>query len=166
MAKDKMGWSKIEVFPVKVMKKVAAFHVPAFRKRVKRGLDAKGRTFKPYDPSYVEYKASRFRSKRTGKRIESMAEKHIKSTRMHPPDLMVTGDMMMNLKRKKQAKDYYIIGFNGEEAARVGYNKNMGRDIVSDIPNSEKAIITKLLANEMEKQFKRKLKNVTITIGN
>jgi len=168
MARKEPGFKKIEVFPVKVMRLAAVKHIPFFKKRVQRGVDGKGRKFKGYTSSYAEYKRTRFKSKRDDgpNRIASMSEKSISSTRTHPPDLTVTGDMLRNLKRKKQGKDFYTIGFTGEDAQKVDYNRQMGRDITNDIPNKEKDQITKFLAKEMDKQFKRKLKDITITVGN
>lgn len=160
-----MGFHKIRVFPKQVMRKVMALHHTAFVKRVRRGLDAEGHTFKSYSKSYIEYKSTRFKSKRTGKRIPSMAGKSIESTRTHPPDLTVTGRMLTNLKQKKYTKDMWQLGWTGEDAQKVGYNEDNGRDITSDIPNFEKKILTKQLAKEMEKQFRVKLKDVNITIG-
>jgi len=166
MPRDKMGWHKIKVFPKSMMAKLAVNHIPFMQNRVQKlSMDYKGHTFKPYDPSYVEYKASRFKSKRTGKRIPSMAGKSIKSTRMHPPDLTVTGMMLKNLQRKRYDHKSYVIGWTGEEADKVEYNKNMGRNIIDDVPNREKKFLVKLLEKDMMKQFRTKLKDVNITIG-
>jgi hypothetical protein len=175
MPRKEPGFKKIKVFPKSVMRLVAVKHIPVFKKRVKRGIDGDGVVFDAYTPEYQQYKASGFKSqkhKRNRKgqlksigKIKSMKGKSISSKRIHPPDLTVTGDMMRNLKRKKQGKDFYTIGFTGEEAAKVDYNRRMGRDITNDIPNQEKGFVTKLLAKEMDKHFKMKLKDVTITVG-
>lgn len=160
------GFRKVEIFPKRIMQLLGAKHIPIFIKRVKRGIDAKGRVFTPYDSEYAEYKASRFRSKREGNsgRIPSMAGKRIKSTRTHPPDLTVTGNMLDNIKRKRYAKDHYTIGFTGEQAEKVDYNARMGRDIASDIPNKEKQQLVRLLSKDMKKYFRTTLKDVTIYV--
>jgi len=161
------GWSKIDVFPKSFMRLLAAKHIPFLKKRVKRGLDYKGRVFKPYDPEYVEYKTSRFRSKREGNkgRIKSMKGQRISSTRAHPPDLTVTGQMLNNLSRKKYSKRHFTIGWVGEAAEKVQYNKEMGRNIMDDIPNREKRFLIRLLGKAMEKQFKTKLRDINLTIN-
>jgi hypothetical protein len=167
MPKDKMGWHKIKVFPKAMIRLLAAKHIPVFKKRVQKGIDGDGKRFKGYTKSYRKYKRTGFKSFRgTGKRIESMEGIVLSSNRGSPPDLTLTGDMLKNLKRKKFDKDSYIIGFTGEDGDKVEWNKDMGRNIIDDIPNQEKKFLVKLLDKQMQKQFKRKLKNVTITIGN
>jgi len=169
MSKNDGGWSKIKVFPKQMMGKLASVHIPFLKKRVQRGLDYRGKTFKKYDPNYAEYKASRFKSKKTGKRIPSMAHKKISSTRIHPPDLTVTGDMLMNLTRKRYDTKMYQIGFTGEEADKAEYNEKNGRIMYKDdpggIPKRERKFLINYLNRQMKKQFKMKLRNVNITIG-
>ena len=160
------GLKKIEVFPKSVIYKVMMQHIPIFKKRVQRGVDGKGRKFKSYTKSYSEYKGSGFISKREkGGRIESMKGKKLLSSRISPPDLTVTGEMLGGMSKKGYGKDYWKMGWTGEQSEKVDYNRRMGRDITNDIPNTEKKQICDLLAKEMDRQFKIKLKDVTITVG-
>jgi len=163
VARDKMGLSKIKVFPVPAMGRIALKHIPVFKKRVKGGIDGDGNRFKPYTRSYADYKSTSFKSRITGKRIPSMKERPT-STQISPPDLTVTGLMLRALKRKSYKNDNYVLGWKGEEAEKVQWNEEMGRDIISEIPDKEKAFVAKLLEQEVGKEF-RKLKNVTITVG-
>ena len=160
---DKMGLSKIKIFPVDVMGRIANEHITAFNKRVEGGIDAKGKKFKSYTPSYAEYKRSGFKSKRTGKRIPSLAQGSL-DRQTNPPNLKLTGLMMRNLHRKSYKKDHYVIGFTGEPAEKAQYNEAMGRDIINNIPDKEKKFIVDRLEKNLGIQF-NKLKNVTITIG-
>jgi len=159
-----MGLSKIQVFPKSVMAWMATQHIPVFRAMVQGGLDYKGKRFKMYSTKYADLKGNRFVSDITGKRYKYPKER-ISSTQVHPPDFTLTGLTLQNLKRIGYTKTYWTIGFRGEPAEIVIGNKKRGRNIIDDLPDKEKAFLTKLLAKQMDKQFKAKLKNVTITVG-
>ena len=159
-----MGLSKIQVFPKSVMAWMAVRHIPIFKKRVVGGIDGKGKRFKVYTRQYMESKSDGFKSKRTGKRIASKKQVAL-NTQVFPPNLTLTGLMLKNLSRRKYDKTSWTIGFNGEPAEKAQGNKEQGRNIIDDIPKKESDALSKLLAKQMDKQFKTKLKNVTITVG-
>lgn len=161
---DKMGFSKIELFPKSFMRWLAARHVPVFKARVEGGLDYKGKRFKIYKTDYAILKGSGFVSDITGIRYKYPLAP-ISSKQAFPPDLTLTGHMLRNLKRRSYKKTEYVIGFDGENAEKVQGNKDNGRNIIDNIPNKEKDFLLKLLGEEVEKQFRTKLKNVTITVG-
>ena len=161
---DKMGFSKLEFFPKSFMRWLAARHVPVFKKRVEGGLDYKGRRFRGYTQKYREVKARSFTSKDTGERYK-YPRAPISSNKVTTPDLTLTGHMLRNLKRRSYNKTEFVIGFDGENAEKVQGNRDSGRNIIDDIPNKEKDFLVKLLGKEVEKQFRTKLKNVTITVG-
>ena len=106
--------------------------------------------------------------KRTGARKYQPKQKAYKGVatnrQVYPPNLKLTGQMMRNLKRTWSGKHGYRISFRGEAGDKVQWNKEMGRNIIDNIPEKEKRFLCKLLNKAMEKQF-RKLKDVTVTIG-
>jgi len=157
------GFRKLEVFPESVMRWMATQHIPFFKKRVVGGMDGKGQRFKIYTNKYMIAKSDGFKSSRTGKRIPSMKQVSL-NTQVFPPNLTLTGLMLKNLKRTGYNKTSWTIGFRGEPAEKAQGNKEQGRNIIDDLPNNEKAFLVKLLAKQMDKQF-RKLKDVTITVG-
>jgi len=159
-----MGFSKIELFPKSFMRWLAARHVPVFKKRVQGGLDYRGKRFKPYKMDYLVKKSNDFISEHTGIRYK-YPRAPISSNQVYPPDLTLTGQMLRNLQRTKYSKTDYTISFRGEAAEKAQGNASQGRDILSDLPNKEKTFLVKLLSKETEKQFRTKLKNVTITVG-
>jgi hypothetical protein len=160
---DKMGLSKVKLFPAAAMGKIANLHVPVLKRRVQGGLDGYGKRFKIYTRQYMEAKSDGFKSKRTGKRISSMKQRSL-NTQVFPPNLTLTGLMLSNLKRRFYNKREYKIGWDGEAAEKVQGNADNGRNIIDEIPDKEKTFLVKLLEKEVGKQFK-KLKNVTITVG-
>ena len=160
---DKMGLSKIQLFPKAAMRKMAGFHVTILKKRVQGGVDYKGRRFKGYTDKYAELKRRRFTSEITGKQYK-YPRAPIFSTKVSPPDLTLTGDMLENTQRTGYSKTWWEIGWRGEAAEKVQGNKDNGRNILDDLPNKEKDKLLKLLAKEVGVQFK-KLKNVNITVG-
>jgi hypothetical protein len=165
---DKMGLSKIKIFKRSVMRLAASKHIPIFKKRVRRGLDKDGNVFKSYSAKYAKLKGGGFqRTKQKkgggGGRLKSAQGMSIASKRTHPPDLTLTGEMLRGLRRKKEGKDYYIIGWTGDAGDKAEYNEANDRDIINDIPEKEKKFIANLLEKNLKKQF-GKLKNVTIRI--
>ena len=160
---DKMGLSKIEIFPKSAMRLSAARHITIFKKRVQGGLDYQGKRFKIYTNKYMTLKSNKFVSEKTGKRYK-YPRAPIASNQIFPPDLTLTGAMLRNLRRRSYSKTDYVIGFDGESAEKVDGHQNRGRNIVDNIPNKEKAFIVKLLGQNIDRQFK-KLKNITITVG-
>lgn len=163
MAKEP-GFRKLEVFPKNVMGWMATQHIPVFKKRVQGGMDGKGRRFKTYTSKYSDLKGNRFVSDVSGKRHKYPLAR-IDSTQVFPPDLTLTGLMLANLKRRKYDKVSWTIGFNGEPADKAEGNKAQGRNIIDHLPKKETDFLAKLLAKQMDKQFKHKLKDVTITVG-
>jgi hypothetical protein len=161
---DKMGLSKIQLFPVRVMRKIGAFHNTEFKKRVERGEDKDGRKFPGYTKRYADLKARRFTSE-TGKKYK-YPRAPIVSTETGTPDMTLTGHMLRNLQLDvaKTKKTQWVLKLTGEHAEKAIGHKKRGRNIIDDIPNKEKDKLVKLLAQEAGIQFK-KLKNVTLTVG-
>ncbi len=160
---DKMGLSKIQLFPKAAMGKIGNLHNTIFKKRVERGEDYKGRRFKPYTMDYLVKKSNDFKSPVTGEKYK-YPRAPISSNKVYPPDLTLTGHMLRNLTRRSYSKTEWKLGWRGEEAEKVQGNADNGRNIIDDIPDKEKNILVKLLAKEVGVQFK-KLKNVTLTVG-
>jgi hypothetical protein len=160
---DKMGLSKIQLFPANEMARIANLHIPVFKRRVQGGIDAYGRRFKIYTNKYMTLKSNKFKSEVTGKRY-AYPKARISSGQVYPPNLTLTGFMLQNLKRRSYNKHEYVLGWTGEEAEKVQGNADNGRDIISDVPNKEKDFIIKLLGKAVDKEL-RKLKNVDIYVG-
>jgi hypothetical protein len=161
--KDKMGLSKIQLFPKNAMRKIGALHNTIFKKRVEGGLDGKGKKFKGYTSKYAKIKSRGFVSEITGKKYK-YPRAPVASTKTSTPDLTLTGHMLRNLKPGKYSKTEWSLQFTGEHAEKVQGLADGGRDIINDLPNKEKDQLLKLLAKEVDVQF-RKLKNVNITVG-
>jgi len=162
LMKDKMGLTRLEVYPKSFMRWLAARHVTIFKKRVQGGIDYKGNRFKIYTNKYMIAKSGGMQTKK-GKKQK--AYKGISTNRqVYPPNLTLTGQMLRSLKRTWYGKTMYRMTFRGEAGDKADWNKDMGRNIIDDIPTKEKRFLSKLLDKQMKTQFK-KLKNVTVTIG-
>ena len=159
-----MGLSKVKIFPVGDMGRIAADHIPILQRRVQGGIDYRGRKFKRYTDKYADIKGRRFTSEITGKKYK-YPKARITSTKVSPPDLTLTGFMLMGLERREYKHDYYKIGWRGEDAEKVEGNKANGRNIIDGVPDKEYKFIVKRLEKSVGKEL-NKLKNVKITIGN
>jgi len=170
---DKMGLSKVKLFPRSVMRWISVRHIPVFKRRVQGGIDAYGRRFKIYTNAYMILKSSGMQ--RTGQKTPSgkstkKRQGKIKAyigiptnKQVYPPNLTLTGLMMRNLHRKKYSKRGYTLGFTGENAAKAEGNKMQGRNIITNIPTKEKKFIARLMKKSVDRQT-AKLRDVNITI--
>lgn len=157
MPQNSIGLEKVDLWPVKDVQQVADKHVTKIRKRVEdRGKDFQGRQFKPYSRKYRELKARDFR-KLDGGRYKGY-EELATVTSTSPPNLRLTGRMLRDLRRRSATKDKYSIGWRGEPAEKVKWNKEMGRDIISGVPDDELDWIANQLGMEADREFRRKLK--------
>lgn len=160
MAKS-TGLEKVRIFPRKTMGKVANLYETVFRKRVKRGMDAKGGEFEPYTSEYAKKKGRGFTKIRGKGRYAGI--KVVASTRTSPPDLIQSGLTMKSFKRLRFGKFYFAMGWDKRGEIIQG-QKNQGRDIISDVPKKEKFWIAKKLKRELDLELKRKIKDVRVVV--
>lgn len=162
MAKS-MGLEKVKYFDPKELKRVASEHVRYMFNRVTgKGQDGYGRRFKKYTESYSDLKSADFRSE-DGKRYGGYKGIAL-NNQVSPPNFLLRGLTMKNLRFRKATKNYYEIGWDGEAATIVEGNAGRGRDIASNIPDHEWQFVLKRLGVAVEKEY-QKLKNVTVVIG-
>lgn len=161
MAKS-TGLEKVKIFSPSLMAKIASYHIGEFVKRVgTKGLDYRGKMMRPYTKRYRDLKASGFE----GKRPKSLEGQSL-DRQVFPPNMKLTGRTLGALERKKWDDDSWTIGWSGEAAKIVSGNadRNRKRDIKSDIPDSEKKKIVDEISEGLDKELRKKLKNVTITV--
>lgn len=160
-----MGFEKIQIFPRAVMHKVGNEHVTkAFNRIFIKGQDGDGHTLKKYTQKYAEKKSRRM-TDLDGQRYAAYRGRSISSTRTFPPDLTLTGTTRRDLRFRGYAKDFYTIGWMGESAQIIKGQKDQGRNIIDSIPQKELDWVRDRLVHEMDVQFNKKIKDITITIG-
>ena len=153
MAKKSIGIENVKVFPRAAMRKVAEKHIGKFKHRVgDKGQDYRGRVMPAYSEKYATYKSE---------------ARHGGDTQVHPPNFRLSGRTLRALYAKKFSTDYYTIGWDGEPAKIVDGNRSRKkkRDIATNIPDKEKEYVARELTLVMEREFKKKLKNVRITVN-
>ena len=163
------GMDKIKIFPKEVMQKLAIRFVGVFSKRVTvSGIDAHGKPLPPYSEGYRKLLESDFKGK-DGKRYKgyggiSLTTGGGKISR-RPFILRGKGITVSGLKHRKSDNDSFNVGWRGIDASVVEGNAARGRDIISDIPDNEKEWMTIFLANNVEQQYRQKVKNMKITVS-
>lgn len=155
--------SKFKLFDINELRKVAALHITKFKNRVQSGKDATGKQFKPYSEGYAKYKAHNMRRFTDNARLQAYSGVSISSNNVANPDFTLTGNTMRGLAVKNVKSDKYTIGWDGERADIVDGNMRKGRDIASNIPESEYNWILSQLGIAFDKEAK-KIKNVKVHI--
>ena len=164
MAKKDLGLSKIKYFEPKVVGRIALQHITLMYRRVtEQGHDAHGRTFKDYTSKYRERKSGGMK-KKDGGRLKGFYGMHT-STQVTPPNFKLRGLTMSGLRRRSYNRNSYKIGWRGEYAAIVDGNESRGRDIVSTIPDKEHNQVVRLFYKSIERQHRKKIKNLKIVVG-
>ena len=162
--------AKIEYFPVKDMLKIAGEHVTVFRKRVEvEGRDYQGKRLPAYSDGYKEALQRDMRIKRgdrKGQRHKGLEGIGLTTNaqKIGRRQFKLRGFTMSNLTKRKATKTYYEIGWDGEAASIVDWNKDKGRNIVDGIPGKEFDFIINLLGKSVDKQW-AKLQSKTIRFG-
>ena len=156
-----MGLENLKLYRKSAVRKIADKHLTIFVKRVNKGIDAHGRSFKPYTKTYAEMKARGMNKIRGGKYKQYYGIPT--SRQINPPDFRLRGLTLLNLKRMQIRKDSYTLRFSGEAARIVEGNQKRGRDIWTDIPDKEMNYLVNLFEQEIDKEI-TKLKNVKIVI--
>jgi len=167
MAKKDLGLSKLKYYPRKVVKQISAKHLTLFKRRVvTEGRDAKGKEFPEYSTKYKELKASGMK-KKSGGRLKGYEGIRI-STEVNKPNFKLRGLTMINLRKRNIKPQSYKLGWRGEAAAIVEGNADRikkKRDIINDIPDDEMNKVVRMLANAIEKQHRKHLKNIKVVAG-
>ena len=163
MSRKSTGIEKIKLLPNLALARVADKHLTLFNIRVsKKGKDARGNIFKSYTKKYADLKVSGMVGK-SGKRLSRYKGIGL-DRQVDPPNFILRGLTMKDLKRREVKKHSYILGFDGEYADIVKGNKQRGRDIYTSIPQSESDKIAMLIKKEIDAEAKIKLKNVKIKV--
>ena len=142
------GIEKVKYFTKEAQARVANLYITFFYNRVvNKGLDAKGNRVPDFSPSYKEYRRKKGRNiNRDFFVYSSLTMKDFKSG------------------HKGVANDYFDIGWN-DRGDIPQYLAEQGRDIISDLPDKDKEFILKKLGDEAEKEWKKNIKNTTMTVG-
>ena len=160
-----MGFEKVKVYPVAAMKKLADLHTTVARSRIfDKNIDHTGRKLKGYTPKYAELKRGDFR-RRDGQRYKRYKAVSLNNEAGLHANLQLTYKTQRNFKRHGYNKSSYQLGWKGETATIIDGQKDQGRDITSGIPRKELNWARDQLVKIMDKEFKKKLKDVTITVG-
>ena len=159
-----MGLEKLKFYPVDLVKKMASYHIRIFKERVKGGKDKDDSPFRPYSRKYAEQK-QRGMTGLSGKKYERYRGIPI-NTQTSPPNYTLRGKgMTLSAMRFIDIdSDSYKLNWTGEPALIVQGNKERGRNILG-VPKSEINKIVKILGKETEKQFRKKLKDITVRVG-
>lgn len=127
---DKFGKS-LEHSPT-LLEKIGSTVVAFIRTRTLRGVDAKGKTFKRYNPDYARQR------RRKG--------------RTTTPNLSFTGRMLNALISKITGKNKVRIQFSrSEEGEKAFYQEQKGREIMG-LTNEEENKITKVVQSWLDKE--------------
>jgi hypothetical protein len=118
-----------------------------------KGLDYKDHPFKPLDKDYAEHKASG------------------KIRRSHPSskaNLLLTGDMMGNLKYIRHNKTSVTIGWSASESEKLVGNAKMGRIVTTKStpisPKTERRL-DRFIYQQTEKNIKKNDTRNIIKLG-
>ena len=161
------GMEKIKIFPREVMKKLSIQFIGKFRHRViDKGHDAHGKPLPPYSKTYKDMLADW----NVGKNIPAEYKEISLTTggdkiSKRPFILRGKGITVSGLRHRESDNDSFKVGWRGVDASVVEENAARGRDIFSDIPDDEKTWMANFLANNVEKQYKQKVKNMKITVS-
>ena len=163
------GMDKIKIFSPDIFKKMSVKYIPMFRKRVtKNALDAKGNPLPPYSEGYKKLLKKDFR-KKDGSRYKGYTGYPLTTggskISRRPFILRGKGITMTGLKYRKADSDSITIGWRDPDAQVVEGNEARGRDIISDIPDKEKKWIADFLASNVEEQYRKKVKDMKITVS-
>jgi len=164
-----LGFKNVEIFPAHVIRRVGLKHLTLFVKRVfTDGKDKDGRTFRAYTKKYAELKAEGFQKLKTTRKGKTRTgTKYIKfkemglSRQINPPNLALTYQTRNATRMRGVGKNNYRIGWAGEAADIVGYQKEQKRNIIDDIPDDEREKVAALLVKELNIELKKKIKPYT-----
>ena len=163
-----MGFEKLQVFPRQTMLKVGMLHYAKALDRIFfKGKDKDGRTLKRYTEKYAELKARGFKRKSDGRNYANLAQYSL-DRQIYPPNLTLRAVTRRNFEHNRvrgYSKTYWELGWDGEAGKIINAQKEQGRDVVSSIPQKELNWCRDQLIKEMEIQFGKKLKDITITVG-
>ena len=162
---------KIEYFPISDMRKTASKHLSVFKTRATRqGQDYKGRQLKTYSKGYTEALERDMRisrGPRKGQRHKGLQGIALETSQKKIARSLFTLrglSMGPGFGVRRVAKNYYIIGWDGEAATIVDYQAKKGRNLKDDIPDKEYKLIIGMLGKSVGKQWSR-VKNKTIRVG-
>jgi hypothetical protein len=168
------GIENVKYFDPKKLREIAVKHVRILNKRVTvDSQDAEGTRFPAYSKEYAELKARGFtrttEKTKTGKIKKKQSRlKGFKNIALNkqtnPPNFLLRGLTMKNLRDRSAGRDFYEIGWDGEAAAIVEGNASRGRDIMSGIPGKELQQILVWLGGVVDEEWKTKIQSQTIVI--
>jgi len=166
----KKNLSKIKLFPVSEIKKLASKHLAVFKKRVTRdGLDYKGSRLPVYSEGYKEALQRDMRikrGKRQGQRHKGLQGIALTTSgqKIGKRQFTLRGLTMSNFSACGAKTNEYILRWDGEAAAIVDWNASKGRNIVDDIPFKEWEFVLNSLGISYDKQM-AKIKNIVVKVG-
>lgn len=167
MANRTIGLENVKILPPQEVQKIANEHLSVFSRRVgSEGIDADGKQLPEYSDWYTKLIVAGFRNK-DGSRMKGYEQIALESSaqKLAKRNFRLRGFTMKNFRVRDYQADQYVLGWDGEAARIVDKNFERGRDIISTIPDNEKEFIADRIATSIDKELKRKLKDVKIVVG-
>lgn len=164
---QKNNLNKIKMFTPSRLRGVAERHKALFFDRVtEKGLDYKGRPFPKYSKAYLKLLGKDYR-KESGERYKGFENLPLSTSgqKIGKRQFNLRGLTMANFRVRKVNSDGYYLGWDGEPAAIVEGNAKKGRDIINDIPDSEKEFVVKELGLLVDKEFDKIPGVINISVG-
>jgi hypothetical protein len=136
-----------------IFTRASAMHIPVYKERVKRGIDAGGQAFPRYSGKYAEHKARWFTRKDGKTRLKSYKQLPITSNETKTPDFTVTGLTLKNAKPTKVNRHGWYLTYTGKAGDIVEGNAKRKRDIISGVPPKESQFIADYIDREIVKIY-------------
>jgi hypothetical protein len=163
---------KIKFFPISVVRKIQALHIPKFKNRVIAGRDKDGNQFPPYSKGYKEALERDMRIKRgprEGQRHKGLVGISLQTSgsKISKRSLILRGvTMTKQFGAGKAGSDYYELTWRGEGASIVEWQAEKGRDIINDIPDSEfNWVVNQFAELGWETQIKKIPNKTVVKVG-
>ena len=163
---------KVIELPAKMWEKIASYSIGEIRRRTDagRGVRDNGKeySFPPYTEEYAEAKKKGFKRKtnRSGNRGTKYKSLSQQSTdrQTNPPNFSARTLTMKDLNVLYRGKGFITIGWRGEFGMIVDAHDDLGKYQVGNMSDKELEKILKIIADQMDDNWNRKVKDVSIRL--